>query len=151
MSLKSLFSAKDMTLGSPAKRIMEFAIPMLLGNFAQQLYNTADSIIVGKFVGDNALAAVGSAMPILNLLLALFVGIATGAGIVVSQSFGARDREGLSRGIGNCISLTFLATVFIMVVGPIITRPYTPSFDETVPVELRTELFAQYGIHAKKM
>ena len=57
-----------MTQGSPAKRIMEFAIPMLLGNFAQQLYNTADSIIVGKFVGDNALAAVGSAMPILNLL-----------------------------------------------------------------------------------
>ena len=49
VSLKSLFSAKDMTQGSPAKRIMEFAIPMLLGNFAQQLYNTADSIIVGKF------------------------------------------------------------------------------------------------------
>ena len=86
MSLKSLFSAKDMTQGRPWKRIMEFAIPMLIGNFAQQLYNTADSIIVGKFVGDNALSAVGSAMPILNLLLALFVGIATGAGIVVSQN-----------------------------------------------------------------
>ena len=101
MSLKSLFSAKDMTLGRPWKRILEFAIPMLIGNFAQQLYNTADSIIVGKFVGDNALAAVGSAMPILNLLLALFVGIATGAGIVVSQSFGARDRDGLTKAIGN--------------------------------------------------
>ena len=123
MSLKSLFSAKDMTLGSPWKRIMEFSIPMLLGNIAQQLYNTADSVIVGHFVGDNALAAVGSASPILNLLLALFVGIATGAGIVVSQSFGARDREGLSKGIGNCISLTFMATVFIMVFGPLITRP----------------------------
>ena len=123
MSLKSLFSAKDMTQGSPAARIMEFAIPMLLGNFAQQLYNTADSIIVGKFVGDNALAAVGSAMPILNLLLALFVGIATGAGIVVSQSFGARDREGLSKAIGNCISLSFIATGVIMVVGPLVTMP----------------------------
>ena len=86
MRLKELFSAKDMTLGSPWKRILEFAVPMLLGNLAQQLYNTADSIIVGKYVGDNALAAVGSAMPILNLLLALFVGIATGAGIVVSLS-----------------------------------------------------------------
>ena len=84
MSLKSLFSAKDMTLGSPWKRIMEFSVPLLLGNLAQQLYNTADSIIVGIYVGDNALAAVGSASPILNLLLALFVGIATGAGIVVS-------------------------------------------------------------------
>lgn len=63
---------------------MEFSVPLLLGNLAQQLYNTADSIIVGIYVGDNALAAVGSASPILNLLLALFVGIATGAGIVVS-------------------------------------------------------------------
>ena len=102
---------------------MEFSVPMLLGNIAQQLYNTADSVIVGIYVGDNALAAVGSASPILNLLLALFVGISTGAGIVVSQSFGAKDREGLSRGIGNCISLTFIATIFIMIVGPIITRP----------------------------
>ena len=118
-----MFSAKDMTQGSPWKRILEFSIPMLLGNIAQQLYNTADSVIVGHYVGDNALAAVGSASPILNLLLALFVGISTGAGIVVSQSFGARDREGLSKGIGNCITLTFLATIFIMVVGPIITRP----------------------------
>ena len=70
---------------------MEFAMPMLIGNIAQQLYNTADSVIVGRYVGDNALAAVGSAGPILNLLLALFVGISTGAGIVISQSYGARD------------------------------------------------------------
>ena len=112
-----------MTLGSPWKRIMEFSIPMLIGNVAQQLYNTADSVIVGHYVGDNALAAVGSASPILNLLLALFVGISTGAGIVVSQSFGAKDREGLSKAIGNCIALTFLATVVIMIVGPLITRP----------------------------
>lgn len=123
MNLKSLFAAKDMTLGSPYKRILEFTIPMLLGNVAQQLYNTADSVIVGMYVGDNALAAVGSAGPVLNLLLALFVGIATGAGIVVSQSFGAKDREGLSKGIGNCIVLTLLATLAIMVVGPMITRP----------------------------
>ena len=123
MRLKELFSAKDMTLGSPWKRILEFAVPMLLGNLAQQLYNTADSIIVGKYVGDNALAAVGSAMPILNLLLALFVGIATGAGIVVSQSFGARDRDGLTKSIGNCIALSAIATVVIMVVGPLVSTP----------------------------
>ena len=123
LSLKTLFSAKDMTVGSPAKRIMEFSIPMLIGNIAQQLYNTADSVIVGHYVGDNALAAVGSASPILNLLLALFVGISTGAGIIVSQSFGAKDRERLSKGIGNCIALTFIATIVIMIVGPIITMP----------------------------
>ena len=124
MSLKSLFSAKDMTLGRPWKRIMEFALPMLLGNFAQQLYNTADSVIVGIYVGDNALAAVGSAMPILNLLLALFVGVATGAGIVISQNFGAKDREGLSAAIGNCITLAGITTVVIMIIGPAITRPF---------------------------
>ncbi len=118
-----MFAAKDMTLGSPWKRIMEFSIPMLLGNLAQQLYNTADSVIVGHYVGDNALAAVGSASPILNLLLALFVGISTGAGIVVSQSFGARDREGLTHAIGNCIALSGIATVVIMIVGPLITMP----------------------------
>jgi len=123
VSLKSLFSAKDMTQGSPWKRIMEFSVPMLLGNLAQQLYNTADSIIVGMYVGDNALAAVGSASPILNLLLALFVGISTGAGIVVSQSFGARDREGLTKAIGNCIALSAIATVIIMIVGPLVTMP----------------------------
>ncbi len=123
MRLRGLFSARDMTIGSPCKRIMEFSIPMLLGNIAQQLYNTADTVIVGIYVGDNALSAVGSAAPILNLLLALFVGVATGAGIVISQSFGAKDREALSRNIGNCISLTIVATLIIMVVGPLITRP----------------------------
>ena len=123
MSIRSLFAAKDMTVGRPWKRIMEFSIPMLLGNVAQQLYNTADSVIVGKFVGDDALSAVGSAMPILNLLLALFVGISTGAGIVVSQSFGARDREGLTKAIGNCIALSMVATIVIMIIGPIVTMP----------------------------
>ena len=124
MKLKELFSAKDMTQGPAWKRIMEFAFPMLLGNFAQQLYNTADSVIVGEYVGDNALAAVGSAMPILNLLLALFVGISTGAGIVISQHFGAKDRQGLSEAIGNCITLAGIATVIIMIIGPLITRPF---------------------------
>ena len=124
MKLKELFSAKDMTLGSPWKRILEFSIPMLLGNFAQQLYNTADTVIVGMYKGDLALSAVGSSMPILNLLLALFVGVSTGAGIVVSQRFGAKDREGLSTAIGNCITLSAIATLIIMLIGPLIARPF---------------------------
>jgi len=124
VSLKSFFSARDMTRGAPWKRIAEFALPMLLGNFAQQLYNTADSVIVGHYVGDNALAAVGSAMPILNLLLALLVGVSTGAGIVVSQHFGAKDREGLSVSIGNCLTLAAIASLVIMFIGPMITMPF---------------------------
>ena len=123
MRIKELFAARDMTLGAPWKRIMEFCIPMLLGNLAQQLYNTADSIIVGHYEGDLALAAVGSATPILNLMLALFVGISTGAGIVVSQSFGARDRKGMTSSIGNCIALSAIASLVIMVAGPLLTKP----------------------------
>lgn len=123
VNFKKLFSPKDLTDGTPWKRIVEFAIPMLIGNIAQQFYNTADSIIVGKYVGDNALAAVGSSSPILNLLLVLFVGISVGAGIMVSQYFGAKDREKLSHTIGICISLTAIASLIIMIIGPIVTRP----------------------------
>ncbi len=120
---KELFAAKDMTEGTPWKRIVEFAVPMLIGNVAQQFYNTADSIIVGRYIGDNALAAVGSAGPVLHLIFILFMGIATGAGIMVSQYFGAKDRERLSRTIGVCITLTAIGSLIIMVLGPLITRP----------------------------
>ena len=118
-----LFTPKDLTVGTPWKRITEFTVPMLIGNIAQQFYNTADSIIVGKYVGDNALAAVGSASPILNLLLVLFVGISVGAGIMVSQYFGAKDREKLSHTIGICITLTAIVSAVIMIIGPIVTMP----------------------------
>ncbi len=121
--MKELIREHDMTQGPPWQRIMEFAVPMLIGNLAQQLYNTADSIVVGKYVGLNALAAVGSASPILNLLLALFVGVSTGAGIVVSQYFGAGDQEKLSRSIGNCITLAAIASIVSMVIGAAITMP----------------------------
>jgi len=123
MNLKQIFSARDMTVGPPWRRIAEFAVPMLLGNVAQQLYNTVDSIVVGKYVGDNALAAVGTSLPILNLLLAVFVGISTGAGIVISQHFGAGDRKALSRAIGNCITLAAIASAVMMVVGTLLARP----------------------------
>jgi len=123
MNLNRLFTAQDMTVGKPWKQITQFAVPMLIGNLAQQLYNTVDTIVVGKYVGDNALSAVGSASPILNLMLALFVGVATGAGIVVSQHYGAKNREALAQSIGNCITLAALASVITMVIGPLLTMP----------------------------
>lgn len=122
--LKNLFSPRDMSQGTPWKRIAEFAFPMLIGNFCQQLYNTVDAVVVGNSRwGYTALAAVGNASPVLNLLLALFVGISTGAGILVSQYFGARDREGLSRTIGNCLTVTAIASIIVMIVGPMVTGP----------------------------
>lgn len=123
INIKKLFAPSDMSEGTPWKKIVLFAIPMLIGNIAQQLYNTVDSIVVGKYVGDNALAAVGSASPIFNLLLVLFVGISVGAGIMVSQYFGAKQKEELSHAIGNCITLTALATLLMMVCAFFFIRP----------------------------
>ena len=121
--VKKLFQATDMTVGEPWKQIVMFTLPMLIGNIAQQLYSTVDSIVVGKYVGDNALSAVGSSAPILNLLLVLFVGISMGAGILVSQYFGAKQREELSYTIGNCITLTAIASLIIMVLAVFVTKP----------------------------
>lgn len=127
--IKKFIEPVDMTEGSPWQKIVLFAVPMLVGNIAQQLYNTVDSVVVGKYVGDNALAAVGSAGPILNLLIVLFVGISVGAGIMVSQYFGAREREKLSITVGNCITLTAIATLFVMVVASLVARPLLELLD----------------------
>lgn len=109
--------------GKAVEKIVAFTIPMLIGNIAQQLYNTVDSIVIGKYVGDNALAAVGSASPILNLLLVLFVGISVGAGVMVSQYFGAKQRKELSMTIGNCVTLTAISSIIIMILGAVLSRP----------------------------
>ena len=118
VSIKKLFEPMDMTVGKPWKSIAMFSIPMLIGNVAQQLYSTVDSIVVGHYVGDNALAAVGSAAPLFNMLLVLFVGISAGVGIMVSQYFGAKSREELSKTIGTSITLTAVVSVFMMIVAP---------------------------------
>ena len=128
---KKLNSPIDMTQGSPWRGIVMFTIPMLLGNIAQQLYSTVDSIVVGNYVpnvtddkmGTEALAAIGSVMPILNMLLVLFVGISAGASIMVSQYFGAKDRESLSKTIGNSITATIFACVALVAIALPLIRP----------------------------
>lgn len=122
-AIKRLFAPRDMTVGSPAQNILVFAIPLLIGNFAQQLYNTVDAIVVGHYISDAALGAVGSTGPMLNLMLVLFMGISTGASIVVSQYFGAKNREALSRSVGSAIVLTFWGGLAITVLGAVFTRP----------------------------
>ena len=123
MNLKTLFAPTDMTQGAPWKSILIFTIPMLLGNIAQQLYSTVDSIVVGKYIGDNALSAVGSSMPILNMLLVLFIGISAGVTIMVSQYFGAKNREALSVTIGNGITVTLIACVLLVLAATPFIRP----------------------------
>lgn len=129
--VKRLFGAQDMTTGSPVKVIAKFAFPLLIGNFAQQLYSAVDSIVVGKFCtvesngynGVDALAAVGVSGPIINLLLVLFIAISTGAGILVAQYFGAKDKDRLSICVGTSVALVFFAALAIMIIGIPASRP----------------------------
>ena len=82
--------ARDMTQGSIWKQLLLFSLPLMAGNLFQQLYNTVDSIVVGNFVGKEALAAVGSVGPIINSLIGFFMGLSTGAGVIISQYYGAK-------------------------------------------------------------
>lgn len=127
--LSSLFEAQDMTVGSPSKNLIRFSVPLLIGNMAQQLYSTVDSIVVGNYVGDGALAAIGASGPVINLLLVLFMGVSIGASVMASQYFGAKERDSLSQTIGTTITATLACTIFVMVLGPIITRPVLTLLD----------------------
>lgn len=112
-----------MTKGKPMTEMLLFSIPLLVGNFAQQLYSTVDAIVVGQYVGDSALGAVGLSFPVLNLMLALFMGVSTGAGIVVSQYYGAKDRLQLSRAVGTIVVVTFWTGVITTAIGVAVARP----------------------------
>ncbi len=120
---KKLNTPTDMTKGAPWKSIIAFTLPMLIGNIAQQLYSTVDSIVVGQYVGDNALAAVGSALPILNMLLVLFMGISSGANVMVSQYVGAKNREAISHTVGTSIIVTLVSCAALMIFATPLIMP----------------------------
>ncbi len=132
--IAQFFAPRDMTTGSTSSAIVQFTLPLLIGNIAQQLYSTVDSIVVGNYVGDNALAAVGAGGPVTNLLLVLFVGISTGAGIMVSQFFGARDKKMLSKTIGNTLVLTLFAGIILTIMGAFLSKPFLELLD--TPAEI---------------
>ncbi len=121
--IKKLSAPTDMTKGTPWKSIFLFTLPMIIGNIAQQLYSTVDSIVVGKYIGDNALASVGSAAPILNMLLVLFIGISAGANVMTAQYFGAKNRESLSYTIGNAITVTAICCLVLILAAAPLIRP----------------------------
>ena len=110
-----------MTQGIIWKKILLFSLPLLLGNVFQQLYNTVDSVIVGNYIGGDALAAVGTSGPIINLLVGLFRGIATGAGVVIARYFGAQDSEAVHDAVHTTLAATFLGGLFLTVVGVLLS------------------------------
>lgn len=107
----------DMTQGSISRLLFAFAVPLMLGNLFQQLYNTVDSLIVGNFVSKQALAAVGCTGPIINTLIGLFSGLATGASVVISQYYGARDNEKLGEAVHTTVMITLVTCVVLTIVG----------------------------------
>ncbi len=110
-------STTDMTSGDPVRHIIRFALPALVGNLFQQIYNLADSIIVGRFLGADALAAVGATSTIVFLFFALCNGIGSGGGIVVSQYYGAHDSDRVKNCIANTGLIMLLVPLFFGVVG----------------------------------
>ena len=110
-------TTRDMTHGSPWRLIVSFAVPVLLSQIFQQLYNTADTLIVGNFVGTNALAAVGATGAFVNLLVGLFVGLCSGAGVVIAQSWGAHDPEAVDRQVHTALVLSVGLGALLTVLG----------------------------------
>ena len=121
----------DFTEGSIGRKLLAFALPLFLGNLFQQLYNAADSLIVGNFLGREALAAVSSSAPIIFMLVGFFNGLAAGAGVVISRAYGAKDSERLQRaihtdaafGVVAGIALTIFAVLFTPVILRLISTP----------------------------
>lgn len=110
-------SATLMTNGPIWKRLVAFAVPLFWGNLFQQLYNTADSVIVGNFLGNNALAAVSSSGNLIFLLVGFFNGIAVGAGVVTAKYFGAGDTENLKKSVHTTVAFGLICGVLLTIAG----------------------------------
>lgn len=122
----------NLTEGSIVQGIIMFAIPLLLTNFLQQLYNTADLMIVGRFAGKNPMAAVGATGPVSNLLIGLFLGLTTGASVIISLYYGSNDREALKRSVGCSYFLGLISGLLITAFG-YFTTPFFLRIMDTPP------------------
>ena len=117
----------DITEGVIWKQLLIFFFPILLGTFFQQLYNTVDAVVVGRFLGKESLAAVGGGTgTIINLLVGFFVGVSSGAAIVIAQFYGAKQRREIHRAVHTAIALSIVGGALIMILGlvfsPVILR-----------------------------
>jgi putative MATE family efflux protein len=127
----------DFTTGNPAKLILKFSIPLLIGNLFQQLYNMADAIIVGRYVSGNALAAVGSSGALLNFLVAVLIGLTTGSSVVISQLFGAKKFDELRNAVSTSIIFLGGLTLIMTAVGVFGAEFFMNILD--VPMDIRDD------------
>lgn len=134
-----------LTEGTIWKKIIAFAFPLFLGNLFQQMYNTADSLIVGNFLGENALAAVSSSGSLIFLMVGFFNGIAIGAGVVIAHYFGARKIEELQKAIHTAIGFGILSGLLLMCIGLVLT-PQILKLMKT-PAEVLPESISYFRIY----
>jgi len=113
---------KDLTEGKEGKLILNFALPMLMGNVFQQMYNVVDSIIIGKVLGKEALAAVGASFPLIFALISFVVGFAIGSTIVIAQYFGAKDMERVKRSIDTLYIFMFFSAILLTFIGIFVSK-----------------------------
>ena len=113
----------DMTTGNITRHIISFALPLLIGNIFQQLYNTVDTWVVGKFVSNEAYAAVGTVGPIINMLIGFFMGLSSGAGVVISQYYGAKRFAEVEKTVHTAIAMTLILGIAFTGLGLFMT-PY---------------------------
>ncbi len=116
-------TARDMTQGPILRQLVFFALPLMLGNVFQMLYNTVDSVIVGNFVSKQALAAIGSTTVIVSMIVFFFSGFATGAGVVIGNNFGARNMDRLHDAVHTTVAATFIFSLLLTLLGTAAVRP----------------------------
>ncbi len=122
-------AVKDLTVGSPARLILYFTLPLLAGNVFQQLFGFVDTLIVGRFLGVEALAAVGCTGPLMFLMLGFVSGMTSGFSICTGQSFGAKNFDGVRQSAAICIALSFAAALVLTVIGVIFCRDLLIAMD----------------------
>ena len=127
-------SDADMTSGIIWKQLVAFSVPMMIGLLFQQMYNTVDMLVVGQFVGKEALAAVGSVSSIINTLVAVFNGLSVGATVVISQCYGAHDDMGLHHAVQTIFLLTFILSVVLTILGIVLVDPLLKMMDTPADV-----------------
>lgn len=122
----------DMTTGNPVKLILLFSIPLLIGNIFQQFYSMVDTIIVGRFIGVEALAAVGTTSSMVFLVNGFVMGLTSGFAVLISQKYGAKDEVGVKEAVASSIILSIIATILVTFISvlsakPLLTLMNTPS------------------------
>ncbi|HNZ43816.1 MAG TPA: MATE family efflux transporter [Bacteroidales bacterium] len=135
---------KDLTTGNESKVIFSFALPMLLGNVFQQSYNIVDSIIVGNYLGEEALAAVGGSFPVIFVLISLVMGVSIGSTIIIAQFFGAKDFNNVKKAIDSLLIFLFFASLVLTMLGLIFAENIFRSMN--MPEEIIPDAISYFNI-----